>query len=831
MNCRTLQLFFSIVLLLQSSFAQPPQVLDAGRLQLALKKLSVLGSVLYIGAHPDDENTAMLGYCVNEKLFRTAYISLTRGDGGQNFIGSEQGELLGVIRTQELLAARRFDGAEQYFTRALDFGYSKSPEETFTFWNKEKILSDVVWVIRKFQPDVIITRFPKTGEGGHGHHTASAILAEEAFYAAADSSRFPEQLKYVKPWKTKRLVWNVFQSLVEQQKSKGVNLVQVDVGMFNPLLGKSYTEIASESRSMHKSQGFGSTPQRSETINYFVTIAGEPAGKDIFEGIQTGWSRVQNGKAIGEVLEEAYKHFNPESPEKSLPFLLRAYREMNTLPEDTWVNIKRKELLATIRSCAGLWIESVADDYSAAAGDKLNITSLIVNRSGYPLILKKFHLPSYDTIINASLVRGKPLKITSSISIPETTKITQPYWLREYLDKDSFLIADQQRIGMPENFPVLNAEFTLRADSVDIPFTLPVLYRWNDPVDGERYRPIEVTPPIMVNLDEKMYVFPSVQQKIIRCTLKSGKDTCSGTVKLKLPEGWFVAPQEISFSLQKKRDEQTVSFTITPPAKPSEGNLTAEVNMSEGTFSYSIITIEHSHIPKQTLFPPAQAKLVRLDIQFHAKNIGYIMGAGDEIPACLRQLGYTVTLLSDNDFNEGNFSTFDAIIAGVRAYNTRQQLRYVQPKLLEYVQNGGTLVVQYSTNRDVVTENIGPYPFKISNERVTDETAAMTFLEPNHPLLNVPNKILQSDFDGWIQERGIYFASEWDSSYQTVLACSDAGENPKKGGLLYARYGKGVFIYTGYVFFRQIPAGVAGAYKLFVNMIEANAKQKSTIKR
>lgn len=821
-------IFFTIVFLIvvTAVVAQPPQVFDAGNLHLALKKLTVLGSVLYIAAHPDDENTAVLSYCVNEKFFRTAYLSITRGDGGQNLIGTEQGELLGVIRTQELLAARRFDGAEQFFTRALDFGYSKSPEETFKFWDKEKIFSDVVWVIRKFQPDIIITRFPATGEGGHGHHTASAILAEEAFYAAADSSRFPEQLKFVKPWQAKRLLWNVFQTLVEKQKSQGGRLLQLDVGTFNPLLGKSYTEISSLSRSMHKSQGFGSTPIRGESINYFVTIAGEPAQSDVFEGIITNWSRVKGGERVEKILKEAHKNFIPESPEKILPLLLSAYQEMSKLSENRWVEIKQKELADVIRSCAGLWIESIAADYSTTPGDSVNITSSIVLRTDYPTSFARLQLNNFDTLANVTLKKNQPIKIQSTVVLNNNAEYTQPYWLREQPEKGSFVVTDQQLIGTPENSSALTAEFTVRFGETEISFNVPVLHRWNDPVDGERYRPLEVTPPMMVNLDEKVYVFPNNSPKTIKCTLKSGKNNVSGTLRLNIPDGWKVEPKEIAFSLQKKRDEQSVSFSITPPTKPSEGMLTVVAKTGEGTFSYSVVTIEHSHIPMQTLFPPAQAKLVRLDVKTKAKTIGYIMGAGDEIPTYLRQVGYNVSLLSDNNLDEGTLAHYDAIITGVRAYNTRQRLKYAQPRLLDYVKNGGTLIVQYCNNRDVVTEQIGPYPFKLSNERVTDETAPIMLLDPNHPLLTTPNTITQNDFHSWIQERGLYFASDWDSSYQTILACSDSGEPAKKGGLLYARYGNGVFVYTGYAWFRQLPAGVSGAYRLFVNLIESNSKGK-----
>ncbi len=813
--------------------AQPVEILDAGRLQLALKKLTVLGSMLYIAAHPDDENTAVLTYAENEKLIRTAYLSITRGDGGQNLIGSEQAELLGIIRTQELLAARRIDGAEQFFTRAIDFGYSKSANETMEFWNKEKILSDVVWIIRSYRPDIIINRFPSTNDAGHGHHTASAVIAEEAFYAAGDSKRFQEQLKFVRPWQPKRLLWNGWLTLIQQRGIDTTSLIKLDIGKYNSLLGKSYTELSAESRSMHKSQGFGSSGQRGETLNYFVHIAGDSAKNDLFDGIDLNWSRVIGGDKIGTILTRAYQNFKPENPSAILPTLIDAYNAMEKLQEESWVRIKREELLMVIRSCLGLWTEAIASEYSSPPGNSVKISSTIINRSQFPLTLKNllFSFGNKDTVLTIDLHQGKPMHIENSFTIPTNLNISQPYWLwesipsgKEHPDKGTFRVDNQSFIGMPENSqPTVG--FNLEAAGSNLTFSTPILYRWTDRVNGEQYRRFEITPPVTIQLDENVYVFPEKKSRKIEVTLLSRTQGISGTLRLKLPNGWSANPELIPFSLERKDEELNVSILISPPEHQSEGQFIAEVETKTGTFSQSMISLRYPHIPIQTIFPPAQAKLIRLNINRAEKNIGYIMGSGDEIPNYLAQLGYRVTPLTDEKIDEGNLADYHAIITGVRAYNTRPRLKHQQKKLLEYVKTGGTLIVQYNVTRELVTDQLGPYPFKISNDRVTDENAALTFLLPDHPLLQSPNRITQDDFVGWVQERGLYFANEWDSSYQTVLECHDPNEAPRKGGLLIATHGKGKYIYTGYSFFRQLPAGVLGAYKLFVNMIECRVKK------
>ena len=817
-----LLLFFHLPL-----HAQPAPVLDAGRILLALEKLRVIGSVLFIAAHPDDENTSVLAYCANGRLLRTAYLSLTRGDGGQNLIGSEQAELLGVIRTQELLAARRLDGAEQYFTRAYDFGYSKNPDETFSFWEKEKILSDVVWVIRRFRPDIVMTRFPKTGEGGHGHHTASAILAEEAFHAAADPKKFPEQLQYVDVWRPKRLLWNAWFQVFQQRKQDTSRLLKLDVGSYNPLIGKSYTELAAESRSMHKSQGFGSSGPRSETLNYFELLAGDSTSKNVFGEEDLDWSRINGGAHVQKAIEDAIDHFDPEHPEALLPRLVAIYEMMDALKENHWIPIKKNELLTIIRSCAGLWIEALATDFSASSGDSVRLIASIVNRSQAEIkfVGVRFPFASMDSARNVPLLNGTLYTARHSFLLP-TTNVTQPYWLEEKHMKGTFVVPDQQKIGAADNPPAFVCEFALDIAGKLLRFTSPVQYRWTDPVKGEMYRRFEIRPPVSLALSENVYIFPNESTKKISLNVQANSNNAAGVIRLSIPDGWKAEPSEFSFTLSRKGDATDVAFTLAPPSSVSEGMLSVTAEVRGEKISRGRTTIDYAHIPMQTLFPPVEAKLLRIDVVRRAKKIGYITGSGDDIPKYLEQLGYEVHNLTDKELENGALDSYDAIIVGVRAYNTRERLQYQQKNLMEYVQRGGTYIVQYNTqrgfaNRAPVVENIGPYPFKLSNERVTVEEAPITFLSPDHPLLNAPNKITQDDFRNWVQERGLYFSNEWDSKYETPIACNDPQESAKKGGLLYARYGKGIFLYTGYAFFRQIPAGVGGAIRLFVNLVEA----------
>jgi len=829
-----------------SLLAQKP--LDAAQIQLALKKLTVVGSALYVAAHPDDENTALIAYLGNERLYRTGYLSMTRGDGGQNLLGDEKGELLGVIRTQELLAARRTDGSEQFFTRALDFGFSKGPVETLAIWNHDLILADVVWNIRRFQPDVIITRFPTTGEGGHGHHTASAILAGEAFAAAADPTRFPDQLKYAGLWQPKRLFWNRFnfQPIKPDDPSIAKSL-RLDVGTFNPLLGRSYTEVAAESRSMHKSQGFGAAERRGTAPNYFDLIAGDPAATDIFEGIDTSWSRYPGGEAIGKVLQQASDTFDPKNPSKTIPLLLQAYDLLDRLSASAawsshpWATVKMRDLQAAIRACAGISIDIAAGDSSVTAGSTIPVSVSVINRSDYPftlaMVASRYADPS--KAVNAPLTNNIPVKTDLTIKLPADFPISQPYWLQKPPNKGSYVVDDQRLIGIPENPPAIPMVITLTDNAMHtIIMEVPAVYRWTDAVQGERVRAVDVVPEVTANLGSGVYGFPDAQPKPVTVWLRNFGVTGPVSVRLKFvtfsgaPGGssaglsaWRSDPASVVITFAKKGEEAHATFMVKPPPKGEMTNfLAAEAETVDGKkIDVGITNIDYPHIPPQRIFGDAVAKLVRADIKKVGTSVGYVMGAGDDVPSALRQVGYDVTLLTDDDLDRGDFAKYDTIVTGVRAYNARPRMRLAHPKLMEYVKNGGTLVVQYnSTNPQPLLVDVpGPYPFKVTSERVTVEEAPVRFVHPDSPLLNTPNKITDADFNGWVQERGLYFVKDWDPQYQTVLASHDPNEPDKEGGELYAHYGKGTFIYTSYAWFRQLPAGVPGAYKMFVNLVSA----------
>jgi len=802
--------------------AAPTQNMDAAEIELAIKKLQVLGSALYIAAHPDDENTALLAYLSKGKLVRTGYLALTRGSGGQNLIGPEQGEMLGVLRTQELLAARRIDGAEQFFTRAVDFGYSKSPEESIGIWGRDKVLWDMVWIIRNFRPDIIITRFtPEVG--GHGHHRASAILALEAFKDAGDPQKFPDQLKYVETWQPKRVLWNTWRPALKQMNIDTASIPWVDLGSFNQLLGKSYGEIAALSRSMHKSQGFGAASRRGEYREYFQLLAGDPASKDIFEGVDLGWGRIPYGAKLNVEIQRILDNYDPDNPAGSLPALLNLYGEFEKRDSNYWIRNKRAELLKIIRSCAGLWLEANATEYFVTPGSNLPLNLSALNRSDFTLKLEKvaFSVNGSDTTLSVPLPDNKIFSVSTSMKIPEKEDFSIPYWLRGDQYYDNLKITHPEMIGLAENPPALTVKFYLQSQDQTLEYDVPVTYKWTDPVEGEQYRQVLITPPATVHFTELVYVFPDKNSKELKVQVKDLTGPISGTISLNLPENWKVSPVRQPFELKEKGNQINVLFTVTPPENLNESTVSANLTIGDISYNYDMDEINYRHIPVQTVLQKAQAKLVRADLATAEKHIGYIMGPGDDIPPLLTQAGYQVSLLNESDITAENLSSFDAVVTGIRAYNTDDWLKYKQNTLLNYVYQGGTLLMQYNVTRNLVMDNLGPFSFDISHDRVTVEDAPVTFLLPDHPVLNYPEKITESDFSGWVQERGLYFADKWDSNYETPLACNDPGEEPKPGGLLIAKYGNGTFIYTGYAFFRQLPAGVPGAFRLFVNLISA----------
>jgi LmbE family N-acetylglucosaminyl deacetylase len=795
--------------------AQQSRQLNAAEIKLGIEGLGVSGSVLYIAAHPDDENTRLLTYLAKEKKVRTGYLSLTRGDGGQNLIGNEQAELLGLIRTQELLAARRMDGAEQFFTRAVDFGFSKTAEESFLLWDKEQVLSDVVYIIRKFQPDVIITRFPPDARAGHGHHAGSAILAREAFDAAADPYRFPEQLKVLKPWKAKRLLWNTFNFGGNNTTSE--DQLKIDVGLYNSLLGKSYGEIAAESRSNHKSQGFGAALQRGSSFEYFTPVAGEEAKKDLFEGINLYLDRNEGLVEAEQILDDVNAEFDVSNPSNSIAKLLKLRNAVKDKP------FKHEELDRLILACGGIWFEAQAASRIYALNDSIPVKLLAIAR-----VKPDFALPisikEVNTKLSARLIPNQ-LMTADKTYIAAKPEIIQPYWLAAKHPYGLYTVANAGQLGMPEDAGAYQADFIITIGKEEIPVRKPIIYKYTDPVKGEVYQPIVVAPPVTATLSESALVFEGSKAKSVSVTLRSFKNNAKGSVKITLPQGWKASPEQIAFNIPRLGTERTVQFAITPSGKSMGGTLSIAVETGGKTYNKGLKVLDYDHIPTQTLFPLAEARVESVDLKLAGKKIGYIAGAGDLVPQALRQIGYDVTLLSNSQVLNGDLSGFDAILTGVRLYNTNDQIAAMQPNLMEYVKKGGTLVVQYNVNSPLKIDNIGPYPFKITRNRVTEENAKVSLINSKHPLLNYPNKISANDFDGWIQERGLYFLSDLDKKYTTILQMNDKGDNPGDGSLVVANYGRGKFVYTSLSFFRQLPAGVPGAYRLFVNLISAGSSK------
>ena len=729
-------IFFFIQLSTYSSFAQKQHQMNSGEILHHMKKLNVLGSVLYVAAHPDDENTRLIAYMAKERQYQTAYLAMTRGDGGQNLIGNEQGVELGLIRTQELLAARRIDGGQQFFTRAFDFGYSKRTDEALAIWDKEKVLADAVWVIRNFKPDVIITRFPEDSRAGHGHHSGSAVIAREAFVAAADPSRFPEQFKYgVGPWQAKRILWNTFS--FGSTNTTAENQMKIEVGHYIPLLGKSIGEIAAESRSQHRSQGFGSASTRGTSTEYFIPILGEKAEKDPMDGIDQSWNRVKGGDVISKQVDALVASFDPQHPENAIAKLIAIKKELNNIDDSYWKKIKSKEVNQLIVMCSGLHIEALANKKQIKQGDTLQVSLTINNRSGADIKLQEAIL--HDIVAKEQMQLKKNSNWVQIFSLPisSSEKPTQPYWLVNKMNTGFFNVNDQTLIGDAENKPTFQVHVKLTVQGENIEVLQPVQYRFVNPAIGEFFHPVYVV---------------------------SGKE-----------------------------DKNTVMYEI-----------------------------EYEHIPSLLYYADNKQIVLPTNLKTTGKKIGYLVGAGDKVSSALEMMGFEVVELGKNDIYAEKLKQFDAIVVGVRAYNVNEWLNEKHSILMAYVNEGGNMVVQYNTNSfagPLGKMKIGPKPFVISRGRITEEDATVRFVDPSNPLLNFPNKITAKDFDGWIQERGIYFAENFSNDYQSVLAMHDQGEEDLLGSLIVRNEGKGRFIYTGLVFFRELPAGIGGAYRLFANLV------------
>ncbi len=803
----------------------------SGQLHAGIQKLQVLGSALYMAAHPDDENTRLIAYMANVDKAETAYLSLTRGDGGQNLIAPDIRELLGLTRTQELLAARRIDGGTQFFSRANDFGYSKHPDETFNIWDKDDVLADAVWVIRQWRPDVIVLRFdPRAPGTTHGHHTASAVIGMEAFDLAGDPNAYPEQLKYVEPWQPRRIYWNAYTWRGVPDHMKQDKIIKVDVGTYLPKLGEGVAEIAARSRSQHKSQGFGSAGRRGEVIEQLELLKGDDrdAEGEIFANIDVSWSRVTGGAAIGEALNEVERNFNFDDPSASVPVLLEVRKMMAELPDGFWKQKKMEELDELIAGSLGLYLSAKTDDPIATAGQDIEIDIEATNRSKQSVKLIDYFVEGVSMTRftpNAQLLPNRPFEQTDTLMIFSFLKPSGPYWLREAWKLGMYTVADQALRGKGESDDPLNVTFNLEVAGEQLSFTRPVRYAYTDPVKGEQVQPLEIMPPVFTELGESSYLFTNTAEQEIRVKVTAAKAGLTGTVELCTPDNWTVSPEKTKFALTRKGEEQYFIFNLTPPEGQEQGMIVPLVRLDgddeETGYTRKLVKIDHDHIPVQLADLDASAPVAKLDLEIAGRNIGYIPGAGDAIPEALTNIGFRVTSLSKADVTTGDLSRFDAIVVGIRAYNILDDMPNYQPRLMNYVEGGGTLVIQYNTSRrlKIPMTELGPYPLQLSRDRVTVEEAEVRILAPEHPVLNFPNKITAADFEGWVQERGLYFPNNWSDEYTPILSSNDPGEPARDGGLLVAEYGKGYYVYTGYSFFRELPAGVPGAYRLFVNLL------------
>ncbi|MGJ8666215.1 MAG: PIG-L family deacetylase [Patiriisocius sp.] len=809
-----------------TSFGQQPKKPTSSQIYHELQNLNFLGSALYVAAHPDDENTRLISYLANDLHARTAYLSLTRGDGGQNLVGPEIRELLGVIRTQELLAARRTDGGQQLFTRANDFGYSKHPDETLAIWNEEEVLSDVVRAIRKFKPDVIVNRFDHRSPGStHGHHTSSAMLSFDAFDLVSDASKYPQTAKEYGVWQPKRLMFNTswwfYGSREKFEAADKSKLVTVETGGYYPALGLSNGEIASLSRSMHKSQGFGSTGSRGNEKEYLEFLKGDfPSDNtNLFDGINTTWSRIEGGTTIGNILNPLAENFNFKDPSAMIPQLLQAYELLKISKDEHWKSIKLPQLEKLILDCGGIFLEAISETetINPKASFKVNIEA--INRSGQPVVLNSIETVSGKTLNNnvISLLNNEKTELEVQL-VSENDMPSTAYWLNKKGTLGMYN-APKEMIGLPETPAPEQVVFNLQIGRSTLNIMKDVVYKFNDPVDGEVYRPLQVLPEATSSIAEKVLIFADENSKVIPVTVRAGKDNVSGTVLLNAPNGWNVNPASQVFSLERSGESTTVNFTITPPKNQSEGLLKPVVQVGDSYYDKELVLMDYDHIPYQSVLLPSEAKVARISIEKKGQNIGYINGAGDAIPESLKQIGYDVTTISAAEISEENLKQFDAIVVGIRAYNTVPELAFAKKALDGYVENGGTLILQYNTSHRLVTEDLVPYELKLSRDRVTDEFSEVKLLENDHPILNSPNKITEADFENWVQERGLYFPSEWGKEFTPILGMKDKGDSMSKGSLLVANYGKGYYIYTGLSFFRELPAGVPGAYRLFANLI------------
>lgn len=810
---------FTGLLLSTSVYAQQLRPASSAEIYHELNQLKHLTNVLYLAAHPDDENTRMIGWLVNEKHVPTAYLSLTRGDGGQNILGPHLGPALGLIRTNELLAARRLDGgAGQYFTRAVDFGYSKTAEETFNHWNKDLLISDVVWVMRQFRPDVVICRFPPNENAGHGQHAASAILAHEAFKVSGDRSAYTQQFKYVEPWEPKRIFFNAYR--FGSRNTTSEDQFKVEVGQYNSLLGMGYGELAGISRSIHRSQGAGTRSVPGVQTEYLALVDGEPVTESMFDGIDITWGRIDR-KDIGEKIEAIIAAYDFKHPEKSLPALLDLYKEIKNVKDNKWKYQKMADLQEIILDAAGFMAEIHADKAEVTRGEDVEFTMNFIARSGAVKVkLQDIQCLSTDTVCYLFMPDDELISFTRKTTVPADIPYTEPYWLTTGTqDGAHYAVPDEKLRGKATDPATLSASMRVMVGDETFLINVPLSYKTLDATHGDVVEPLRVVPDAWLNFTSAMYILDDDNGLQLSVHIHSEREMKDAALAISNP----VFSYDVE-GINLAAGKDTVIAVYIPGEKMSKVgvdayNLIATLVDGRKIYNRQQHTIKYEHLPTLQYYTEPTTKVLARSWENKTKRIAYIEGAGDRVAEILQFTGLKVEVLSEADITPDVLRKYDAVLVGIRAINVKESAPVWMPVLLRYVKDGGTVVMQYNTAHRMNTKDIGPYPISLSRDRVTEELAEVTVLNKDHRLLNYPNKITEADFEDWVQERGLYFADEWDEHYTPLFSMHDTGEEPLKGSTLYTQYGKGHYIYTSLSFFRQLPAGNTGAVRLLMNFL------------
>ncbi len=842
----------------------------AQALGLALRRLHTTGRVLMIGAHPDDENNGVLAALALGDGLDVAYLSLTRGDGGQNLIGPELKEGLGLIRTDELLAARRLDGARQYFGREYDYGFSKSADEAFRHWPRDSVVADVVEVIRKFRPDVILSVWSGTPRDGHGQHQASGLVTREAFEAAADPARFPGQIAAgLRAYKTPYLL----QATWRQADSVAFWL---SPGDFDPLFGRSDYQIALEGRSRHRSQGQGSQqppgPQRSAVL----VIAGAPRTgfTSLFQGLDTtlaGMARHAFPRAalLAATLDSYEKDVSKATtswdalqPASIVPVLegaLTALQRADSLAGTQGgsatdlrfrIAAERDELTEALRLADGIVLDATASRPRVVPGEGFVLTVRLWNGGRAPLAVDRLQpvVPAGWTVDGggAAVTQVRPGEMATRefhVHVPTSAPPSEPYFLRQPRQGDMYTWpADTALRGEPYAPPPVQAEATVRLAGQAVAFATAATFVDVDKATGERRLPVLIVPAISVLVEPRIAIAPisdapanhsdgagaaTSNHDVTVFVHSEATSAVQGSLRLEAPAGWHVEPAAVPVQFAKAGQDQNVKFRVSPPAElaPGQYRVGAVFETQDGAAyrrGYNII--DYPHIRPRLLFRDAAALFSAFPLSVaQGLRVGYIEGAGDNVASALEQMGLHVEPVSAELLRSGDLSRFDVIVAGIRAYEVREDLDASNARVLDWVQRGGTYIVQY--NQPAFAQgNYAPYPLSIaSGDRVTDETAPVRILDSSSPVVTTPNRIGASDFDGWVQERGLYFPGHWDDHYTPVFEMNDPGEAPLRGSLLVTKYGRGTYVYVALSFFRELPEGVPGAYRLLANLVSLGA--------